>query len=453
MKAWMVAILALMIGLGFGGAYYRTARSVTLESGVMPSPYIGLPQTKPGAVVFMISGAAGWGAPETALAERLQTRGAVLIGIDLPAWLAALESEKRDCAYTVSAIESISRQVQRQLGVSGYQAPVIAGIGAGGGMALAISAQTPAATIGSVFAADPSRFIALEKPLCTPAPRQKGAGGTSYGLRPTPLTHAVHVLWSAGAGEADRRHVAELRAGHPELTEAEAKIASEAALFDAVADHMAAQSQDPQDLPLAVTPVKPSTDTMAIIVSGDGGWRDIDKKLAGFFAADGLPSVGLDSLRYFWSERTPDELARDLERIIDRYGREFGARNVVLVGYSFGANVLPSSFRRMKPAYQQRVTLISLLAPSLKADFQIAVTGWLGFSGEGKGGVIADEIRLIDPRRIQCIYGLAEKQSACHTLEGSEVETFGIAGGHHFDGNYKSLSDRIVKALLRRLAA
>lgn len=457
MKAWLVVCLMLAAGLGLGGVYYKTtAPALSLDTGVVPSPFIGLPKTDPNSLVFLISGASGWGEPESQMAARLQAAGAVLVGIDLPAWLQALQAEKRDCAYTVSALESISRQVQRQMGLEGYHAPLVAGIGAGGGMALAMAAQTPAATIGAVFAVDPQSYLALEKPLCTPAPRLKVSGGLSYGLRSFPLPHPLKVLWSPEARPEDQAHVAALRAGHPELMEG--KVADPAAdgLVGAVSDYAAAQSRLREDLPLAVSSAKPGSATMAIIVSGDGGWRDIDKKVAGFLAERGIPSVGLDALRYFWRERTPEELARDLEHLIDQYGQSFGAEQVMLVGYSFGANVLPASLSQMKPAYRQRIVLLSLLAPSPKADFQIAVTGWLGFAGEGRGGDVADAVLRLGSLPVQCIYGLSEKESACHALEGparagQRIEIEGIPGGHHFDGNYRALTERILKALQRRL--
>ncbi len=59
---------------------------------------------------------------------------------------------------------------------------------------------------------------------------------------------------------------------------------------------------------------------MAIVLSGDGGWRDIDSELGSVLAEGGVPVVGLDSLRYFWQERSPKQTATDLERIVKTYG-------------------------------------------------------------------------------------------------------------------------------------
>ncbi|MGO8485037.1 hypothetical protein AB9F39_38660, partial [Rhizobium leguminosarum] len=53
-----------------------------------------------------------------------------------------------------------------------YHLPIVAGIGEGGALALAIAAQTPDATIGQTLAVNPVAGIPLAKELCTPASKQ-----------------------------------------------------------------------------------------------------------------------------------------------------------------------------------------------------------------------------------------------------------------------------------------
>src|SRR5690606_16108426 len=150
-------------------------------------------------------------------------------------------------------------------------------------------------------------------------------------------------------------------------------------------------------------------DTMAVVYSGDGGWRDIDKDVAGILQQRGIPVVGVDSLRYFWSERKPQETADDLGRIIDSYRRQWNVHHVLLVGYSFGADILPATYNLLGAEDRERVRQISLLALSHQVDYEISVTGWLGVSGDGAAGDPVSDIAKIDPRLVQCIYGTAEE--------------------------------------------
>src|SRR5205085_3472416 len=99
-------------------------------------------------------------------------------------------------------------------------------------------------------------------------------------------------------------------------------------------------------LPLIEVPAtRGNSDTLVVFVSGDGGWAKIDKSIASILAANGMHVVGLNSLQYFWTKRTPESAARDLQSIIETH---LGARkNVVIAGYSRGADVLPAMIARM----------------------------------------------------------------------------------------------------------
>lgn len=437
-------IIVTVLGLAPAGAG-------ELETGTIPSPVILEPEGTARAAVFLVSDANGWNREENQAADTLQAEGAIVVGIDLPAYLARLQSENRDCAYAVSSIESLNRQIQRRAGLKDYHLPVIAGTGAGGAMALAIAAQTPVATVGGTVAIDPEADIALAKPLCTPAAKEKTARGMSYGLKPGVLPNPVSIVLTAGMDEAGRAHAEKLRRDHSDIELEEIEEPTPALLPEAILDRIEKSQSALDALPLALVETEARYGLMSIIISGDGGWRDIDKKVASYLAEDGVPTVGLDALRYFWSERTATETARILERIIDAYAPRFGAEKLILIGYSFGANVLPATYLELRPEYRSRVVMLSLIAPSTKADFEIAVTGWLGVDGEGKAGITADHVRAGDPSRVQCIYGLAEKESACHALRGSTVSVLGLKGGHHFDGDYRALTARILDQALIRI--
>jgi type IV secretory pathway VirJ component len=212
------------------------------------------------------------------------------------------------------------------------------------------------------------------------------------------------------------------------------------------------RSNQPLDLPLYVLDAKPAMNTMAVIYSGDGGWRDLDSEVGGYLQSQGVPTIGLDSLRYFWSERTPQQTADDLAKIIEHYRRQWGVQNVMLIGYSFGADVLPATYNLLPPADRARVKQITLLGFSKTVDYEISVTGWLGIAGGGKEGDPMKDIAKIDPKIIQCVYGTDEDDDPCPTLKDKGVEVVAIEGGHHFDENYQALGKRIRDSLQTRLS-
>ncbi|HEY8713457.1 MAG TPA: AcvB/VirJ family lysyl-phosphatidylglycerol hydrolase, partial [Thermoanaerobaculia bacterium] len=105
----------------------------------------------------------------------------------------------------------------------------------------------------------------------------------------------------------------------------------------------AGASPPEKELPLIEVPAraKSARPYFALIISGDGGWAKIDKSISEKLSIDGVPVVGLNALEYFWKKREPETLARDVASVIEKYSARWNRREVVLIGYSRGADVLP----------------------------------------------------------------------------------------------------------------
>ena len=162
----------------------------------------------------------------------------------------------------------------------------------------------PTRTLGGAASDGFTTHIATKVPLCAGAPvHAAAAGGFDYGPSPLPGWWRV--------------------APAPDQTEAAQAFAAAAGVEDAVVpppeggldERLAALLEAPlaaaandtlAGLPLVDLPVTTPGRLMAVVYSGDGGWRDIDKDIAGRLQEKGVPVVGVDSLRYFWSEKTPE---------------------------------------------------------------------------------------------------------------------------------------------------
>jgi type IV secretory pathway VirJ component len=203
-------------------------------------------------------------------------------------------------------------------------------------------------------------------------------------------------------------------------------------------------------IPVVELPAAAPGDTLAVIYSGDGGWRDLDKQIGELFAREGIPVVGIDSLRYFWRARRPEGLAHDLRRIVDHYAGAWGTRRVLLVGYSFGADVLPFIVNRLPPDVRRAVVQVSLLGLSSRASFEFHVADWLRAAPRPGDPAILPEAARLDLGRVQCFYGADETDTLCPELGHRGAEVVRTTGGHHFDGDYAALARRIQDGLARR---
>jgi type IV secretory pathway VirJ component len=215
-----------------------------------------------------------------------------------------------------------------------------------------------------------------------------------------------------------------------------------------VAAHAAPQSASGVgDLPLIEIPAAGGTsDVLAILLSGDGGWAGLAKEVAAALQSRGVAVVGLDSLRYFWSERTPEEAAHDLGRVIDHYAQQWHRSRVLLIGYSQGADVLPFMVNRLPADVHRRIAGMALVGLGSEAFFEFHLSHWLGTP---TGGLpVRPEIARQRIGRVLCIHGTGEDDSPCPTLQGEGLRSVELPGGHHFDGDYGQVAEAITTGLL-----
>jgi type IV secretory pathway VirJ component len=197
-------------------------------------------------------------------------------------------------------------------------------------------------------------------------------------------------------------------------------------------------------LPIVEVPAKHAGSTFAILISGDGGWAGIDKAVAAALAEKGIAVVGVDSLRYFWKERTPQSAAADVDRIIQHYLNAWDKQDILLIGYSQGADILPFVVNRLPAATRDDVRLVAMLGLGVRAVFEFHLANWLSQSDDGLP--IAPELQRMSSVRGLCIYS-DEGDSSCPEAASSTLRAVSLPGGHHFGGDY----DRVAALILEQL--
>jgi type IV secretory pathway VirJ component len=437
--------------------------------------HVYAPPGPPAQVVLFVSGDGGWNLGVVPMARRLQAEGALVVGIDIRTFLASLE-RSGPCAYPAGSLEELSRAVQLGHHLPEYRTPILVGYSSGATLVYAVLAQAPPETFRGAISLGFCPDVSLRTPLCrgrglVSRPKAKGTGADLDAFA------AMGVPWVVLQGEIDQvcapaetaRFVAQVgsarlvslpKVGHgfsvtprwePQYLEAYRQMAAEPTPAPASTAPVAGSSPLPTDdlagLGLVEVPAAGrGSDLMAVMVTGDGGWAEIDKRVSARLAADGIPVVGWSSLKYYWTPRTPEAAARDLARILERYGSLWGKRRVLLAGYSFGADVLPFLVSRLPADLRARVALVGLLGLSEQASFEFHVAGWLGI--ETGHHPTVPEVARLGTTPVLCLRGEDEADSACRLLRGPAVRTVTLPGGHHFGGGY----ERIAEALLAELA-
>jgi len=204
---------------------------------------------------------------------------------------------------------------------------------------------------------------------------------------------------------------------------------------------------NPSDkLPLEELPTPDSgKDVLAIIFSGDGGWRDLDRDFGDLFQQKGIATVGFDCLKYFWEPRQPAKVASDLATILRYYLKAWGKKRVMLVGYSFGASWLPLLVNRLPTELQNQISLVVLLAPGQYTNVEIKMGDWISdIRRPGALDVTEPAAALRHP--ILCVYGTEEQDdSLCPKLKGINRRLMPVPGGHHFNNDYAPIENAILQ--------
>ena len=215
-----------------------------------------------------------------------------------------------------------------------------------------------------------------------------------------------------------------------------------------LADQISSDASD-SDLPLievnTAQDAKEATQTMAILLTGDGGWADIDKELAKILAAQGIPTVGFDSLSYFWKARTPLTTSKDIESVITQYLEKWNKKRVILIGYSFGADVLPFIANNLSADTQQKISLIALLGMGKTAAFEFRLSSWMNADKSSDRLPLLPEIKKMKWANSICIYGIADTAANCLPAIAHGVKAISMNGDHHFDEKYEDLVKHIIE--------
>ncbi len=201
------------------------------------------------------------------------------------------------------------------------------------------------------------------------------------------------------------------------------------------------------ELPLIELPASdPKDDRLAVILSGDGGWADLDKTIGTGLQRRGVSTLGVNCLRYFWKPRYPDAVAADLEQTLRRYLEAWQKQRLLLIGFSFGANWLPFLLNRFPEDLRNRVTQMVLLSPGEYANLSIQMGDWMRFDIHRLGALSTLDEANHAQVPILCIWGTEDlEKTICPTLSGHNVRKLPKPGGHHYDKNYKSNEDAILQ--------
>ena len=454
---WIYAALAIAL------AVLPVHADETLSHGRFATVTIYRPAGDVKSVVLFLSGDGGWNQGVVDMAQALSHEGALVAGVDVPKLLANLDEDAEACVSPDGDLENLSHYVQSYAKLPTYHTPVLAGYSSGATLAYAMLAQAPVNTFAGGLSLGFCPDLLLHKTLCRGEGlhfnRRKQDGGIDV-LPSAKLGNPWVVLNGAqdqvcelaGAREfVAQTHNATFvelpKVGHGYSVTRNWMPQFLTAFHSLERDTHAALPPPPAslaDLPLVEVPATGNGDVFAVLLSGDGGWAGLDKDVAAALAAQGISVVGLDSLRYFWTARTPDSLAADLDRVLRYYAATWHKSHAVLIGYSQGADVIPFMVTRLPEALRAKVVSIGLVGPDDQAELDMGLSGFRNRKPPATLPVVPETARL-KGHKVVCVYGKREKHSICPSLDPSlGIDLLTVGSGHGFSGRAPEMIERFL---------
>jgi type IV secretory pathway VirJ component len=212
--------------------------------------------------------------------------------------------------------------------------------------------------------------------------------------------------------------------------------------FTAATENPVFSQTDFKDLPVITLANNDTSKPMIFYISGDGGWNKFSNTLMKNFNARGYPVLGLNARDYFWKKKDPAQAANDFSVLLNHYLSEWKRKSFILIGYSFGADVSPFIVTRLDTHLESRLDDIVLMSPSPKTDFEIHISGMLGF-GNREGQSVPDEINKLKTKLL-FVFGSDENDFPMKSLRTSNYKIARLPGGHHYDGNPAAVCKTIL---------
>jgi type IV secretory pathway VirJ component len=425
-------------------------------------------QTKnPRNVVLFASGDGGWKLGVVGMAKTLSGLDAVIAGIDVPYYLRTIERSPEKCLYPAGDFEMLSKAVQQKLGFPEYKTPVLVGYSSGATLVYCCLVQAPSNTFKGAISMGFCPDLEITKPMCHGSGLEWRPGKKKAESDFLPV-HTLEVPWIVLHGDADQvcppaetqEYVAQVndgkivrlpRVGHGFAVERNWLPQFKQAFQDIVRETDVVQPAAPPaeigDLPLIEVPpaAQPASDLLAVHYTGDGGWGITDKGIAQELSSRGIGVVGVNSLKYFWTGRTPESTAADLARIISYYRAAWKRSGVILIGYSFGADVMPFMINRLPQELRATVREVVLIGPGQRADFAFHLGSWLG-SVSDESLPVLPEARKLKGMNIVCFYGSDDEGSLAPEL-ASFAKVNVLNTGHRVGSNFGPIVAEILNAL------
>lgn len=199
-------------------------------------------------------------------------------------------------------------------------------------------------------------------------------------------------------------------------------------------------------VPAAAAPPPALRGTAAVYWSGDSGFNvGMAPRVMSALAAKGVPVLGVNTLVAFRDGRSPAATRALIADTTRRALRLPGIDRVVLIGQSFGADMLQFGVADLPRDLRPHVTQVLLVVPGDTVMFTATPDGLFNTAPLHPA---LPSARRIDWVPVWCIHGKTEAHSLCPLLRGPRVRTIALPGDHYLHHDPATLAAVLWRAIV-----
>ncbi|WP_343673772.1 AcvB/VirJ family lysyl-phosphatidylglycerol hydrolase [Chitinophaga sp.] len=202
---------------------------------------------------------------------------------------------------------------------------------------------------------------------------------------------------------------------------------------------------DISKLPVTVkAPTVGNQHPIILFLSGDGGMKKFAVDIVNSLNAKGYPVIGLNSLKYFWNKKTPQQAGADVAALLQYYSKEWNNHSFLLVGYSMGADVLPFIYQHLPGELQNQAVSLVFMSPSASTDMVVHISDMLGKSSTPGALNVPAAMNTITNKPLLLIFGKDENDFDLHALKITNYKSLVLPGGHHYNDDASGVVTQMV---------
>ncbi|MHA6722686.1 AcvB/VirJ family lysyl-phosphatidylglycerol hydrolase [Sphingomonas sp. RS2018] len=187
--------------------------------------------------------------------------------------------------------------------------------------------------------------------------------------------------------------------------------------------------------------------TVALFVSGDAGMRfGMGRPVTLALAGIGIPVIGISSPVAFADTHSRTAVDAVVIAGVRRALAVPGTKRVVLIGQSFGADLLSTTAPDLPQDLRAKVAAIVLVVPARATFFRADPLGLAYHAAPDAHPAAA--MRGLRWAPVTCIQGVQEEDSLCPLIDGVPATRIVMPGGHFLRHDDAGL----IRVILRQLA-